>query len=418
VDESFSYYTLIIFLALSAFFSGSETAFFSLSKIQLKKLEQDKTRAAKIIFNLLKKPRELLILILLGNTIANIAAATTAALIAINIGSSIFTANAALYSILIEIVLMTILLVVLGEVAPKLISFSSPIKVAKLASFILLPLKYILWPLTHILLFISNLVSKKPQQENETELTSEDFKKLVDSQAAQNSLEEKEKKIIRSVFRFSSTISKEIMIPRVDIVACDITEGIEKVRKLIIKSGHSRIPVFKNTIDNVIGIAYAKDILLNPNLKSLNSLLRPAFFITENVKIQHVLNQFKTKKVQIAIVVDEYGGTSGMLTLEDILEELVGEIMDEYDKEPPMFSRISPNKFLINGMYSIAKLNSQFNLDIPESKYSNVSIFLLDMFNRVPNKNEVYIYQDKAKFTIRNIKSQRINYVIMEILKP
>jgi CBS domain containing-hemolysin-like protein len=208
------------------------------------------------------------------------------------------------------------------------------------------------------------------------------------------------------------------MIPRVDIVACDITEGIEKVRKLIIKSGHSRIPVFKNTIDNVIGIAYAKDILLNPNLKSLNSLLRPAFFITENVKIQHVLNQFKTKKVQIAIVVDEYGGTSGMLTLEDILEELVGEIMDEYDKEPPMFSRISPNKFLINGMYSIAKLNSQFNLDIPESKYSNVSIFLLDMFNRVPNKNEVYIYQDKAKFTIRNIKSQRINYVIMEILKP
>jgi CBS domain containing-hemolysin-like protein len=145
-------------------------------------------------------------------------------------------------------------------------------------------------------------------------------------------------------------------------------------------------------------------------------LLRPAFFITENIKIQNVLNQFKTKKVQIAIVVDEYGGTSGMLTLEDILEELVGEIMDEYDKEPPMLSRISQNKFLVNGMFAIAELNSKFALDIPETEYSNLSIFLLDMFNRVPNKNEIYIYKDKIKFTIRNIKSQRINYVIMEIL--
>jgi len=416
VDDSFSYYLILIFLALSAFFSGSETAFFSLTKIQLKKLEKDKSKAAKIIFKLLKKPRELLIIILLGNTISNIAAAATAAFVAIRIGSNIFTSHAALYSILIEIVLMTILLLILGEMTPKLISFSSAVKMAKISSFILLPLKYILWPLIQILVLISKLVSRKQKQENHTELTSEDFKKLVNSEATQNSLEEKEKKIIRSIFRFSSTISKVIMIPRVDVVACDITEGLEKVKELIIKSGHSRIPVFKNTIDNIVGIAYAKDILLNPNLKTLNSLLRPAFFITENIKIQNVLNQFKTKKVQIAIVVDEYGGTSGMLTLEDILEELVGEIMDEYDKEPPMLSRISQNKFLVNGMFAIAELNSKFALDIPETEYSNLSIFLLDMFNRVPNKNEIYIYKDKIKFTIRNIKSQRINYVIMEIL--
>ncbi|MCK4694105.1 MAG: HlyC/CorC family transporter, partial [Candidatus Cloacimonetes bacterium] len=143
----------------------------------------------------------------------------------------------------------------------------------------------------------------------------------------------------------------------------------------------------------------------------------PPLFITENVRIQNLLNQFKSTKIQIAIVVDEYGGTSGLLTLEDILEELVGEIMDEYDKEKPMFSRLSENEYLISGMFSIAETNEEFNLNIDEDEYDNLAEFLYDNFNKVPQKDESFIYEDSVEFIITSIKAQRIQYAKMKLIK-
>jgi CBS domain containing-hemolysin-like protein len=165
-----------------------------------------------------------------------------------------------------------------------------------------------------------------------------------------------------------------------------------------------------------VGFVYAKDVILNPQKTSIHALLRPAIFIPENVKIQNLLNQFRTRKVQVAVVVDEYGGTSGLITLEDILEELVGEILDEYDEEQAYVSKLTDDEYMLNAMVSVSELNRTFNLHIDEEEYDNLADFLYDSMNKVPTRNEKYYYNNSVRFTITNIKANRINYVRMKLL--
>ncbi len=416
MNVSFPIISIIGFLILSAFFSGSETAFFSLTKIQIKKLEKSNNKSSKRILRLLSNPKELLIIILLGNTIVNVAAASTAALIAISIGEKYFQHISQSIIITLEIIIMTILLLIFGEIAPKLLAFSSPEKTARSSSFFLEIIKYLFWPIIKVLEFISSIFTIKKRQIEQTDITSEDFKNLIQSKVTQHSLEENEKKIITNIFRFSSTDAKKIMTPRVDIAGVDTSEGLQKVKDMIISSGHSKIPIYKANIDNIIGIIYAKDIILNPNKRSISSLLRPPLFVTENTKIQNLLNKFKRRKIQIAIIVDEYGGTEGLVTLEDILEELVGEIRDEYDKEKPNIVKQTNGTYSINGMYSISELNEKFILDIDEERYDNLAEFIYDNFNKVPEENESFIYKDIIKFTVKRIKARRIEYITLEVL--
>jgi len=417
VDESFSLLAILGFLVLSAFFSGSETAFFSLSKIQLKKLEKTGSRECSRISRLLRNPRRLLILILLGNTIVNVAASTTATLIAISIGESYSHVIPDGFVIMLEIVLMTLLLLVFGEITPKLLAFSSPEKYARRTSLLLEILYFILWPAIIILNFIGSLFSGDESSKSNSDFTSEELKNLIKSKVTEHSLEEKEKEIIASIFRFSSTYAREIMIPRVDIIAVEASDGLAKVKQAIIDSGHSKIPIYKKNIDNVIGVIYAKDIILQPDKKTINSMLRPILYVTENLKIQNLMNQFKSKKIQISVVVDEYGGTAGLLTLEDILEELVGDIMDEYDKEKPRLVRSGIGEYIVSGMYAIAELNEEFHLEIDEDEYDNIAEFLYDNFNKVPQRNETFVFNNRVRFTISTLKGNRIIYAKMKFLE-
>ena len=415
MSESFPVISIVGFLIISAFFSGSETAFFSLSKIQIKKLEKSSSKSSKRILRLLSNPKELLIIILLGNTIVNVAASSTAALIAISIGEEYLPQFSQSLIMIVEIIIMTILLLIFGEIAPKLLAFSSPEKTARSSSFFLEIIKYLLWPIIIILEFISSIFSAKNKAE-QTNITSEDFKNLIKSKVTKHPLEENEKRIITSIFRFSSTDANKIMTPRVDIAGVDTSEGLQKVKEIIISSGHSKIPIYKTNIDNIIGIIYAKDIILNPTKQSISSLLRPPLFVTENTKIQNLLNKFKRRKIQIAIIVDEYGGTEGLITLEDILEELVGEIRDEYDKEKPNIVKLNNGTYSINGMYSISELNDKFILDIDEEKYDNLAEFIYDNFNKVPEENESFIYNELVMFTVKSVKARRIEYITLEII--
>lgn len=407
--------TIGIFLLLSAFFSGSETAFFSLSKIHLKKLEKENDRKTRRVVRLLHNPRELLIIILIGNTIVNVAASSIAATLALKWAKSL-GGSAGSLALVVEIVVMTLLLLIVGEITPKLIAFSSPEKFAIHAGFVLECMRYLLWPIIKILSFISSIFSDKSAPRFQPNLTSEDFKNLINSKVTENSLEESEKMIIDSIFRFSSITAREIMVPRVDIEAIDIGQGIDALKQLIIDEGYSKIPIYRKNIDSIIGMVYAKDIILNPEKTNIHALLRPTIFIPENVKIQNLLNQFRTRKIQFAIVVDEYGGTSGLITLEDILEELVGEILDEYDEEQAYVTKLTENEYMLNAMVSVAELNRTFNLNIDEDKYDNLADFLYDSMNKVPTRNEKYFYDNAVQFTISNIKANRINYVRMKIL--
>jgi CBS domain containing-hemolysin-like protein len=256
------------------------------------------------------------------------------------------------------------------------------------------------------------LVSRKQHQGANETITQEEFHSLIHSNESMHNLDEHEKKILAGLFRLPKAEIREIYIPRVDVTAIEESLDMTELKKLIITSGYSRIPVYRSSIDDVVGIAYAKDILLHPEKDRITDLMRPAWFVTENMKIQTLLNQFKSKKTQIAVVVDEYGGTSGIITLEDIMEELVGEIHDEYDDdETPDLQRLDANTILVNGMCAIRDLNTEMHIDINPEAFDNIADFLLDSFNHVPRINEKLVYQGRTEFCIIDSDKKRISKI-------
>lgn len=413
------YWLIFFFLFLSAFFSGSETAFFSLNKIHVKKLEKSKDRSHRRIYRLLKSPRELLITILLGNTVVNVLATATAASITIKLSKTYFP-NSGLTELFLaaEIVVMTVALLVFGEITPKLFAFTRSQSFAAASGVVLEILYYILYPIIKLLYFLSCLFSKNDIENNDNnpDVTGEDFRNLIVSDSAINPLGEHEKKIIDGIFRFSSTQAKEIMIPRVDIVAVDVKTEFDDIVQTIIKSGHSRIPVYKKTIDEIIGFVFAKDFILNPDKKTIQKYLRKPCYVPENTNIQTLLNLFRSKRTHLAIIVDEYGGTSGIVTMEDVLEVVVGDITDEYDTETPLITKHKQNEYIISGMCPISVLNSEFGFDIDSETHENIASFLLDNFNHLPRKNESYKYTENIIFTIEQIFSQRIKSIKLRFI--
>ena len=422
MEDGISYLSIFIFLVLSGFFSGSETAFFSLTKIKVKTFSNSEDSSFRRIYRLLSHPHRLLITVLLGNTIVNVAASSVATIIAINLSSKIFGQSSQQYVnyfVGAEIILMTILLLIFGEVAPKLIAYSKAEKFAKTSGIFVEMTYFIFYPVIKILELINKIFSRKTitlKTNSNEEITSDDIHDFINSSTSNHPLMESEKKMIDGIFKFSSTKVKEIMVPRVDMVSIQINEPREKIIERIVHSGHSRIPVFKENIDDIVGFIYAKDLILNPNNKDFSKLIRTPLFVPENMKIQTMLNMFKAKKVHIAIVVDEYGGTSGLISLEDILEEVVGEIVDESDIEDEQIVKLSENVFKLSGMISIDDLNSEFDLNIDEEEYDNLAEFLYDQFNKIPEQNEKLRYNDKAIFTISKKDNQRIIFVKMKLL--
>ncbi len=393
---------LIALFVLSAFFSGSETAFFSLSRIYLKKIENSSKGSSKRILALLKKPRHLLITLLLGNTFVNMAISSLAALWALKYsGLSNYLSPGSI--ITIQIVVTTLLLLIFSELIPKLIALATATIWSQTASLPLLVLNVIFYPLIWIFDRFGRMVSKKQRVDTHlgARFTSEEFQNLIHSEGSTRSLEEHEKRMIVGLFRFKEAEISEILVPRVKIVGIEENSSLEDLRDLILLSGFSRIPVYRESIDDIIGIVYVKDVLLYPDRKTIKELLRPAWFITENMKVQTLLNQFKSRKMQFAVVVDEYGGTSGIITLEDIMEEIVGDIRDEYDRdEVPEFFEKDDGTYIISGMYNIRQFNHEFSTNIDPDEYDNLAEFLLENFNHVPRVEEQFMLEDRILLTI------------------
>lgn len=412
------YLLIALFLLLSAFFSGSETAFFSLSKLYVRKLENSKDISQRRIFRLMKNPHELLITILLGNTIVNVAATALATGITLRLAEKHFPgSNYYQLFITAEIIFMTVLLLIFGEISPKLFAFAKAHRFAPIAGIFLEIFKFALFPLIKLLAVISNVFSHRKFTDvpEDTQVTSAELHNLFVSDNNVHDLQENEKQLIDGIFKFSSIEAREIMSPRVDMTAVPTDMGLEDIKKEIAESGHSRIPVYADNIDNIKGTIFAKDILLNPD-KTVQELLRKPIYVPENINIHTLLNQFKTTRIHIAMVVDEYGGTSGLITLEDILEELVGEILDEYDDEDPQIKEITPHSYELSGMYQISDLNSKFDFDIDTDQYDNLASFLYDIFNKVPELNEKISYTERAVFHIKEIEGQRIQTVILSLI--
>jgi len=412
---------LLGFLCLSAFFSSSETALFSLSRMYLKKLENSKKWSNRYIIRLLKHPQQLLITILLGNTIVNVTFASVATIITLDIVDKI-PGSYETIALTIEIFIVTIVVLIFGEVVPKVFAIQYAERYSTLIAFPIGFFKIVLFPIVKILEIFSRLFTKHSENgllDENIRVTSEDIKNIVyDAAPDLVDIHREEREMLNSAFEFYDTKVKEILTPRIDITAMEIEDGFEHLIHVIKDSGFSRIPIYRGTIDNIIGTVFSKDIIMNlGSYKRIKDLMRPCYFIPENMKLSFLLSYFRKNKIHMAVVVDEYGGTTGLVTLEDVLEEIVGEILDETDVEREEIKPLAKNEFLIDCSTDIDVVSKRFTLDIDE-QFDSFSGFIYQLFGKIPEKDESVIYKDIYNFTIESIDGQRITSVKLTILNP
>lgn len=422
--ETESYYHLIILfflLILSALFSGSEVALFSLDKKKLKEFKKD-SLVESYIRSLLEYPRRLLVTILLGNTITNVAATLVSVLMALEIAAKFNIANE--YAIAGQIVITTILILLFGEITPKIWANKNPEKFAKAIAIPIYWISVLLYPPAKILTDIIRAVfSKLKYDKTRTAILSSELAELASLSAEKGTIEEDEHELIHGLVSFKSVTAREVMTPRVDISAVDVDTSFEELMKVITESGHSRIPLYENNLDNIIGIIYAKDLL--PFLQnsqprdmfSIRKICRKAVFIPENKYINQLMHEFQETNTHIGIIVDEYGGTAGLISLEDILEEIVGEIQDEYDNEEQEITKIDENSYLVLGKVSIDELNeilnSNFSSEIDD--YDTVGGFIFNHAGEIP-KTGFSFALNNYRFIVKEVVNNRISKVVVEKL--
>ncbi|MEN8193782.1 MAG: hemolysin family protein [Bacteroidota bacterium] len=414
---------LFITLLFSALFSGSEVALFSLDKNDIKSLSEKRNLLNNYILTLLDSPRRLLVTILLGNTIFNVAASILAVTMAIEFAET--NQLSVELVLLAQIILLTIFLLLIGEITPKLFASKNPQLFSRIVAFPLYWTSVIIYPVAKILTdSIKFFASKFKIDKSKTALHSSEITDLVDIGKEHGSLEEEEHELIHGLVEFRSISVREVMTPRVDIVAVSDDTDYEELIEHITNSGHSRIPVYHEDIDNVIGVLYAKDILSYLDKKTkkdsfnLKSILRDVLFIPETKLINELLREFQKENKHIGIVVDEYGGTSGLVSLEDILEEIVGEIQDEYDKEEEEIISVDDDKYVILGKVSIDELNELLGKDFSEENddYDTVGGFIFYHAGMIPKKGYTFDYEGFS-FKVVDVENNRVNKVIVDKLE-
>lgn len=406
----------LLLIGASAFFSGAEGAYFSLSKEIIERLKESSSRSGIRVANLLSKPRTLLVTILVGNTIVNVAAATVAALLTADLSAYWqFPKNLA---IALEILMVTFVLVILGELFPKIAAVKNSFQFAETISIPLSILRVLLSPIVSLLEKFPQLLSGiLATRVNRRLLSKEELKTLIEVSEEKGALEEDEREMIHSIFEFSKTTAKEIMVPRIDMVCVEKNTSLGELIEIIKTEGHTRIPLYDEKVDNILGIIHAKELL--PFIKGeaqnadLAALARPAMFVPESKPIDELLKDFQVEKQHMAIVVDEYGGTAGLITLEDVIEEIVGEIQDEFDAEKPLYKKIDDTHFLVDAKIDLDELNEELDMDLPvDQSYESLGGFIFDLIGSVPRKKQEIVYGN-YKFIIEKIERNRIVEVLI-----
>jgi CBS domain containing-hemolysin-like protein len=371
---------LIVLLLLSGFFSSAETALFSISRAKARHLAKEKGLVNALIKKMKDDPHRLLSTILIGNNLVNVAAAALAT--AVTLG--LVTSNA----VGIATALMTALILIFGEIIPKSIATRNNVLIARAVIIPLFWLSILFAPIIFLLNFIPKLTSKVQRK---SRVTEEELMTFVEVVEEEGGIEEEEKELIHNIFEFDDTSASEIMTPRADMFVINVDEELNL--EAIIRSGFSRIPVIEEDIDHVIGILNLKDLFMHQvgaaSQIEVRSVMNEPYFVPENKKLDHLLHEFKRRKQHMAIVVDEHGGVSGLITLEDALEEIVGEIIDETDRFEPNIVKLNKNEWRVLGKSEIDDVNAKLAMDIPDTKeYDTFSGFILDQIGRIPQEKE------------------------------
>ena len=400
----------IFLLILSAFFSGTETAYFHIRKHRKETPEKIKS--------VLDSPQRLLVSLLTGNTIVNVSIASLAAYITAGFADDYTWSKSTL--ILMEVLVVSVVVLIFGEILPKMIA----IKYSKeYALKMYTPLKimmFILSPIAQGFNAITNVVIKIiPFRKEKIFDSEEELKILAELGEEEGTLQEEESDMIQSIFDFKEKTVGEIITPRVDIVSLKSDESIDKAMDIIGERQFSKIPIYKDTIDNIKGILYAKDIIpylmgSRPNV-NLQNLARQPFFVPETKPIDDLMEEFKLRKTSIAIVVDEWGGTEGLVTLEDVVEEVMGEIRDPYDQEESNVLKQSDGSFIVEGSITIYDLEEETDIEFPEDRdYDTLGGFILDILTDIPQTGEQVEFNNMI-FTVQTVENNRIGKIKIQI---
>jgi gliding motility-associated protein GldE len=409
---------LIILLIGSALISGAEVALFSLSQKDLDEAKKYKSKSFEIIIELLKKPKKLLASILVANNFINIAIVILFASISNNfykvIDSELDLAGIKINPVfLIEVVLITFLILLFGEILPKVYANRNNLKFSKFMAYPLKFLDIIISPISIPMQKATLLIHKKLGNQKLT-LNVEQLSQALELASGEDTTQE-EQKILKGIVSFGNIDTKQVMRPRIDIFALDEATSYVEIVPEILKNGYSRIPVYKNSIDSVIGVLHVKDLLPHLQKKQFNwtDLLRTPFFIPENKKLDDLMVEFQEKKNHLAVVVDEYGGTSGIVSLEDIIEEIVGDISDEFDDNDLTYSKLDANNFVFEGkttlrdFYNIIKPNDISVFEEKKGEAETLAGFVLEISNSFPKINNKINFKTYS-FTVEAMSNKRI----------
>lgn len=409
---------LIILLIGSALISGAEVALFSLSQKDLDEAKKYKSKSFEIIIELLKKPKKLLASILVANNFINIAIVILFASISNNfykvIDSELDLAGIKINPVfLIEVVLITFLILLFGEILPKVYANRNNLKFSKFMAYPLKFLDIIISPISIPMQKATLLIHKKLGNQKLT-LNVEQLSQALELASDEDTTQE-EQKILKGIVSFGNMDTKQVMRPRIDIFALDEATSYVEIVPEILKNGYSRIPVYKDSIDSVIGVLHVKDLLPHLQKKQFNwtDLLRTPFFIPENKKLDDLMVEFQEKKNHLAVVVDEYGGTSGIVSLEDIIEEIVGDISDEFDDNDLTYSKLDANNFVFEGkttlrdFYNIIKPNDISVFEEKKGEAETLAGFVLEISNSFPKINNKINFKTYS-FTVEALSNKRI----------
>ena len=417
LSKALSILVLFLLLILSALISGAEVAFFSLSQTDMNKASESKSSKEKAVVTLLERPKKLLATVLISNNFINI----LIVLIFAYIGDFLFAEiTSEFLKFLIEVVLITFLILLFGEVLPKLYASRNSMKFAVIMVY---PLKLLVSLLSFVsfpLLGLTNIIENNLGKQKSS-LSVEKLSQALELTSNETTTKD-DQKILQGIVSFGNTETGQIMTPRIDIFALSKDESYKNVMAKIVNEGFSRNPVYDENIDEIIGVLYAKDLLPYIDVKNFEwqKLIREPYFVPENKKLDDLLKEFQEKKNHLAIVVDEYGGTCGIVTLEDVIEEIVGDISDEYDQDDAPYTMIDENNFLFDGkinlkdFYKILEMEDFSLFEENKGESETLAGFILEIHGRFPRKQEIITFFEYS-FKVEIMDKKRIKQVKVTI---
>jgi len=406
--------SFLILLVMSAFFSSSETALFSLTRAQADELSDRKDRAAVRLSRLLGNPRRLLIVLLTANTVVNILAATVAALLTHHLLG--IKGEVAWLVFAVEVVVVTLLILAVGEVLPKLAAIRNPLRWSLAIAAPVAAVDWLLRPVIVLLMPVTDFVARAlGVEKRRLWVSEEEIKTLVEVGEEHGVLEKSERELIHSIFEFGDTTVREIMIPRTDMICMDVNTPLDKLLELVRETQHTRIPIYEESVDNIIGILHTKDLLLHYPFEgqfNLRGILRQPIFVPETKLIHEVLTMFQDQRLHMTIAVDEYGGTAGLVTLEDVIEEIVGDIQDEHDVDPPLWKRLDERTIVADARLDVETINEILDAHVipTDQDYETLGGFLLDLLGDFPEA-ETTVEHHNFEFIVEEVTSRRLGRV-------